>query len=86
MCEAFFSRRRSHRNAIEQNLVPRSAQKHAAPAAVLQRLPQLLPRRLKLRRGLGVAELVQPRKLQQNIQAANKRPRAAALCFRIHDH
>jgi hypothetical protein len=63
--------------------MPRSAQQHAAPAAVLQRLPQLFPRRIKLRRGLGVAKLIQPRKLQQNVQAANKRPRSG-LCFRTH--
>jgi len=81
--EASFSRRRAHRHAVQQNLVSRSAQQHAAPAAVLQRLPQLSPRRVKLRRGLRVAKLVQPRKFQQNVQAANKRPRPG-LCLRTH--
>ena len=81
--KASFSRRRAHRHAVEQNLVSRSAQQHAASGTVLQRLPQLLPRRIKLRGRLGVAKLVQPRKLQQNVQAANKRPRSA-LYFRTH--
>jgi hypothetical protein len=81
--EASFSRRRAHRHAVQQNLVPRSAQQHPAPAAVLQCLPQLLPRRVELRRGLRVAKFVQPRILQQNVQAADKCPRPA-LHFRTH--
>ncbi len=42
--EASFARRRSQRHAIEQNLSPRSAQQHTAPAAFIQRLAQLFPR------------------------------------------
>jgi len=83
MRKAFFTRRRSHRHAVEQNLVSRSAQQHAAPAAILQRLAQLPPRRFKLRRGLRMAKLIQPREFQQNVQAADKCPRPA-LYFRIH--
>ncbi|PYT89047.1 MAG: hypothetical protein DMG36_23105 [Acidobacteria bacterium] len=83
MRETPFSRRRSHRHAVEQNLISRSAQQHAASAAILKRLAQLPPRRFKLRRGLRMAKLIEPRKLQQNVQAADECPRPAWY-FRTH--
>src|SRR6516162_5446817 len=83
MREALLSCRRPHRDAVEQDLVSGRAQQHAAPAAVPQRLPQFLPSRVKLRRGLGVAKLIQPRKLKENVQTADKRARSG-LCFRTH--
>jgi hypothetical protein len=83
MREALLSCGRPHGNAVEQDLVSGRAQQHAAPAAVLQRLPQFLPSRVKLRRGLGMTKLIQPRELQENVQTADKRTRSG-LCFRTH--
>ena len=83
MREALLSCGRPHGNTVKQDLVAGRAQQHPAPAAVLQRLPQLLPSRVKLRRGLGVAKLIQARKLQENVQTADKRARSG-LCFRTH--
>src|SRR6266850_1331355 len=76
--EAAFARGRSQRHAIQKNLRSRSAEQHAAPAAVIQRPAQLLPRRLKLLRRFRVPKLVQPREFQQNVEAADKRPRPAS--------
>ena len=81
--KALLSCGRSHRHAVEQDLVPGRAQQHAAPAAVLERLPQFLPSRVKLRGGLRVAKLIQPGKLQENVQTADKRA-SSGLCFRSH--
>ena len=83
MCEAFLPGGRSHGHAVEQDLMPGRTEQHAAPSAVLQRLAQFLPSRVKLRRGLGVAKLIQPRKLQQNVQTADKRARSG-LRFTAH--
>ena len=83
MREASFARRRPQRHAVQQNLRPRSAQQHTAPAAVLQRVAQFFPRGFKLLRSLCVAKLIQPRKFQKNVQAADKRPRPAS-CFSTH--
>lgn len=81
--EASFAGGRTERHAVKQDLIARSTQQHAATAAVFQRLAQLFPRRIKLLRRLHMAKLVEARKFQQNVQAANKRARSA-LCFRIH--
>jgi len=81
--EASFSRRRTQRHAIQQDLRSRSAQQHTAAAAVIQRPAQFFPRGFELLRRLRVAELVQPRELQKNVQAADKRPRPASR-FRTH--
>src|SRR2546426_200064 len=69
--EASFSRRRTQRHAIQQDLRSRSAQQHTAAAAVIQRPAQFFPRSFELLRRLRVAELVQPRELQKNVQAAD---------------
>src|SRR2546425_1017373 len=81
--EASFSRRRTQRHTIQQDLRSRSAQQHTAAAAVIQRPAQFFPRGFELLRRLHVAELVQPRELQKNVQAADKRPRPASR-FRTH--
>jgi hypothetical protein len=71
--ETFFRRRRSQRHSVQQNLVSRGAQQESRIAAFLQRGVQLFPRGFELRHRPHVPELVQARKLQQNVQAANKR-------------
>jgi hypothetical protein len=76
--EAAFARGGPERHAVQQNLRSRSAQQHAAAAAVIQRVAQFFPRRFKLLRCFRVPKFVQPRKLQQNVQAADKRPRPAS--------
>jgi hypothetical protein len=77
--EASFAGCGAQRHAVQQNLRSGRAEQHAASAAVLQRVAQLFPRRFKLLRRLRVPELVQPREFQQNVQAADKRPRPASL-------
>jgi hypothetical protein len=81
--ETSFAGRRPQRHAIEQDLIARSAEKHAAPPAILQRLAQFLPCGFKLLRRFHVAELVQPRKFQQNVEAADKGSRPA---LRVRTH
>jgi hypothetical protein len=81
--EASFARRRAQRHAVQQNLRSRSAQQHTTPAAVIQRVAQFVPRRFELVRRSNVAKLIQPRELQQDVQAADKRPRPASR-FRTH--
>jgi hypothetical protein len=65
--EAAFRGRSGDGLAVNQDLVSRGAQKNSGPGALFQRQGQLAPGGLKLCRGFRVAELVQPRKLQQNI-------------------
>jgi len=77
--KAAFARRRSKRNAVQQNLSARSTQQHAAAAAGIQGAAQLFPGRFKLLRSLHVSKLVKTREFQQNVQAAHKRARASAL-------
>ncbi len=77
--EAAFARGRSEWHAVQQNLRTRGAQKHTAAAAVIQRVAQFFPRRFKLLHRLHVSKLVKTRELQQNVQAADKRPRPASL-------
>src|SRR5882672_908708 len=57
----------------------------ADPAAVIQRPAQFFPRRLKLLRRFRVPKLVQPREFQQNVEAADKRPRPASCLRRTHN-
>lgn len=83
LCETAFAGGRSQRHAIEKNLSPGSAQQHPASAAVFQCLAQFLPCGFKLLRRFHVAKLVEPREFQQNVQAADKRPRSA-LYVRTH--
>ena len=82
--EASFARRRSQWHAVQQNLRSGGAQQQAAPAAVIQRVAQLFPCSLKLLRRFGVSEFVQTRKFQQNIQAADERPRPATSYLGTH--
>jgi len=77
--EASFAGSRSQWHAVQQNLCARRSKKHTTAAAVIQRAAQFFPRRFKLLHGLRVPKLVQTREFQQNIQAADKRPRPASL-------
>jgi hypothetical protein len=70
---------RSERHTVQQNLCARRSKKHATTAAVIQRAPQFFPCRFELLRRFRVAKLVQTREFQENIQAADKRPRPASL-------
>src|SRR5205814_8799379 len=70
---------RSKRDSIQQDLCSRRSQQHTAAAAVFQRIAQLLPGRFKLLPPFRVPKLVQTREFQQNVQAADKRPRPASL-------
>lgn len=81
--ETSFTCRRTKRHTIQQDLRSRSAQKHTTAAAVIQRVAQFMPRRFELCRRSHVSKFIQPCKLQQNVQAADKRPRPASL-FRTH--
>ncbi len=82
--ETSFAGRRSQRHSIQQDLRSRRTQKHTAAAAVVQRVAQFFPRCFELCRRPHVPEFIQPRELQQNVQAADKRPRPASL-FRTHN-
>jgi hypothetical protein len=77
--EASFAGSRSQRHAVQQNLRARRSQKHTTAAAVIQRAAQFFPRRFKLLHRLRVPKFVQTREFQQNVQAADKRPRPAPL-------
>ncbi len=77
--ETSFAGRRSQRHSIQQDLRSRCAQKDTAAAAVIQRVAQFFPRCFELCRRPHVPEFIQPRELQQNVQAADKRPRPASL-------
>jgi hypothetical protein len=74
-----FTGGRSQRHAVQQNLRARRSQKNTTAAAVIQRAPQFFPCRFKLLRRFRVPKLVQAREFQQNVQAADKRPRPASL-------
>jgi hypothetical protein len=72
--KAAFARCGAQRHAIQQNLRAGRAKQHTASAAFIQRTAQLFPCGFKLRSGTHVAELVEARELEQNIQAAYERP------------
>ena len=72
--EAALARCRSQRDAIQQNLGARCSQQHAASTAFIERAAQFLPGGLKLRGRAHVAELVQAREFQQDVQAAYECP------------
>ena len=82
--ETSFAGRRSQRHSIQQDLRSRRTQKHTAAAAVVQRVAQFFPRCFELCRRPHVPEFIQPCKLQQNIQAADKCPRPASV-LRTHN-
>jgi len=77
--KASFAGCRSQWHAVQQNLCARRSKKHTATAAVIQRVAQFFPRRFKLLRRFRVPKFVQTREFQQNVQAADKRPRPASL-------
>jgi hypothetical protein len=62
--EAFFTGGCPQGHAIQQNLIPRSAKQEPAPAALIERTPELFPRSLKLRRRSHVAKFVKACELQ----------------------
>jgi hypothetical protein len=71
--ETFFRRRCSQRHSVQQDLIAGSSQQQPRIPAFIQRRAQFFPRRFKLRHRPHVPEFIQPGKLQQNVQAANKR-------------
>jgi hypothetical protein len=77
--KAAFARSGAQRHTVQQNLRSGGSQKHTASAAIIERVAKFSPRGFKLLRRLHVSELVQTRELQQNVQAADKRPRPASL-------
>ena len=73
LCKATLRSRCAQWNAIEQNLVAGCTKEQARVAAFIKRKAQFLPRRFKLTHGAHMAEFVQPRKLEQDVQAAYER-------------
>jgi hypothetical protein len=73
--ETFFRCAAAQRHTVQQQLRPRSAEQQTRFAAIIQRRAQLFPRGFELPCGTHVSKFVEPRKLQQDVQAANKRPR-----------
>jgi hypothetical protein len=65
-------------------LVPVCAQQQAASALSLQHRSQFIPRDFELRRRPCVPEFIQPRELQQNIQAAHEGARRRGFGIRAH--
>src|SRR5207247_7493356 len=61
----------SERHTIEQNLIPRRAQQQSTAATLVQCGAQFLPGGIELMRCPHMPKLVQPRKLEQNVQAAH---------------
>src|SRR5262249_4498809 len=76
LSKTFFGSGSSKRYTIQQNLLPRGSQQQSCFAALVERGAQLFPGNLKLRTGANVAELVEPRVFQQNVQAADKLARS----------
>ena len=70
--KTFFASRRAERHAIQQNLMPRSAEQQTAATAFIERSAQLFPSGFKLRGRTRMPKLIKAGKLQQNVQAANK--------------
>jgi hypothetical protein len=70
--ETALARGCSERHAIEQNLIPRRTQQQSTAAALVQRGAQFLPGGIELIGCPHMPKLVQPRELEQNIQAAHK--------------
>ena len=81
--ETTFTRGRTKRHAIKKNLRSRRTQKDAAATAVVQRRAEFFPGCLKLGCRAHVSELIQTCEFQQDVQAADKRPRPPTS-FRAH--
>jgi len=73
--EALLGCGRTQGHAVQNDLITRSSQQQPRISAVIQSKAQFLPGGLELRRGPHVSKFIQPRKLQQNVQAVNKRAR-----------
>src|SRR5262249_35862306 len=56
----------------------RSAEQQTGPAGLVERGAQFFPSGLELSRGAHVAEFVEPGKLQQDVEAANKLARGGS--------
>ena len=82
--KTLFRRRGFQRYAVQVELVAVRSQQQASSTLSVQHGTQFVPRNFKLRRGARVAELIQPRELQQNIQAADKGPRCGGFSVRGH--
>jgi len=65
-------------------LVAVRSQQQASSALSVQHGTQFVPRNFKLRGGACVAELIQPRELQQDIQAADEGARCGGFSVRGH--
>jgi hypothetical protein len=74
--KAFLACRRAKGNTVQQNLITGSAEQETATNALIKRTSELFPGSLKLRRRPHVAKFIKPREFQQNVQAADKCPRA----------
>jgi hypothetical protein len=66
----------AQRDAVKQDLRARGTQEKTTLAALVESRTQFFPRSLKLRSRAHVAEFVQPRELQKNIQAAHELARS----------
>jgi hypothetical protein len=74
----------AQRNTVQENLRSRCSQKQSTFAAFVQCGVQFFPGSLELRSGAHVAEFIQPRKFQKNIEAAHKLARSGS-CISAHD-
>ena len=63
---------------VEQNLGSRCAEQETCFAGFIKRGAKFFPRSFELSRGAHVAKLVETRKLQQDVEAANKLARGGS--------
>src|SRR5260370_41435879 len=84
MGKAAFPGCRTERNSVDQKLVARSTEEHAAVAVFRQCAAEFAPSGLKLRGRAGVAELIQPREFQQDVETAHEGARG--LCLGVGAH
>ncbi|HKV23327.1 MAG TPA: hypothetical protein VJN93_01935 [Candidatus Acidoferrum sp.] len=63
-------------DAIEKNLISGGTEEKSAAYALIKRTTEFFPRSLKLSRGSHVSEFIKTCEFQQNVQAADKCPRA----------
>ena len=78
LCETALSLPGFERNAIEKKFIVRDAEQETSVAAFRQRLLKFFPGRVELALGALVGYSVQPRVLDQNIEAVQKRPSGRA--------
>jgi hypothetical protein len=82
--EALLRCRGFQRHAVQVELVAVRSEQQAASALSLQDGAQFIPCDFELRRRARMAELIQPRELQQNIQAADEGARCGGFSVRGH--